>query len=241
MIVTTLFTKQIISSLRCSFPVSTNNISCFANKLNIINSQRINHLVRQQQQQQQQHRHLSSSSSSSNTKRLSKRRQAKQKVSQQQQQQQHDDDDENFKPIPRWPAVVSMLIVPVMFAAWGASDWFFGNKIKGINEGLRKEFIAATTITANHQKANNNYNYNDDDDDDDDDDYYLTVLEKKPTLFHCVIRRDTGFIHCLSGVQLLDVVEVLEVSITVRSFLYFFFLRKHVKQTNKQTNNMDEN
>ena len=219
MIVTTLFTKRIISSLRCSFPVSTNNISCFANKLNIINSQRINHLVRQQQQQQQ-HRHLSSSSSSSNTQRLSKRRQAKQKVSQQQ-QQQHDDDDENFKPIPRWPAVVSMLIVPVMFAAWGASDWFFGNKIKGINEGLRKEFIAAATITANHQKANNN-NYNDDDDDDD---YYLTVLEKKPTLFHCVIRRDTGFIHCLSGVQLLDVVEVLEVSITIRSFfsLSFFF------------------
>ena len=231
MIVTTLFTKRIISSLRCSFPVSTNNISCFANKLNIINSQRINHLVRQQQQQQ--HRHLSSSSSSSNTQRLSKRRQAKQKVSQQQ-QQQHDDDDENFKPIPRWPAVVSMLIVPVMFAAWGASDWFFGNKIKGINEGLRKEFIAAATITANHQKANNNYNYNDDDDDDD---YYLTVLEKKPTLFHCVIRRDTGFIHCLSGVQLLDVVEVLEVSITIRSFFFFFFLRKHVKQRN----NMDEN
>ena len=230
MIVTTLFTKRIISSLRCSFPVSTNNISCFANKLNIINSQRINHLVRQQQQQQ--HRHLSSSSSSSNTQRLSKRRQAKQKVSQQQQQQQHDDDDENFKPIPRWPAVVSMLIVPVMFAAWGASDWFFGNKIKGINEGLRKEFIAATTITANHQKANNN-NYNDDDDDD----YYLTVLEKKPTLFHCVIRRDTGFIHCLSGVQLLDVVEVLEVSITIRSSVSFFLLRKHVKQRN----NMDEN
>ena len=234
MIVTTLFTKRIISSLRCSFPVSTNNISCFANKLNIINSQRINHLVRQQQQQQQQqqHRHLSSSSSSSNTQRLSKRRQAKQKVSQQQ-QQQHDDDDENFKPIPRWPAVVSMLIVPVMFAAWGASDWFFGNKIKGINEGLRKEFIAAT-ITANPQKKANNYNYNADDDDDD---YYLTVLEKKPTLFHCVIRRDTGFIHCLSGVQLLDVVEVLEVSITIRSFFSFFFLRKHVKQRN----NMDEN
>ena len=237
MIVTTLFTKRIISSLRCSFPVSTNNISCFANKLNIINSQRINHLVRQQQQQQQQqHRHLSSSSSSSNTQRLSKRRQAKQKVSQQQQQQQHDDDDENFKPIPRWPAVVSMLIVPVMFAAWGASDWFFGNKIKGINEGLRKEFIAAATITANHHQKANNYNYNDDDDDDDDD-YYLTVLEKKPTLFHCVIRRDTGFIHCLSGVQLLDVVEVLEVSITIRSSFFFFFLRKHVKQRN----NMDEN
>ena len=237
MIVTTLFTKRIILSLRCSFPVSTNNISCFANKLNIINSQRINHLVRQQQQQQQQqqHRHLSSSSSSSNTQRLSKRRQAKQKVSQQQQQQQHDDDDENFKPIPRWPAVVSMLIVPVMFAAWGASDWFFGNKIKGINEGLRKEFIAATTITANHQKANND-NYNDDDDDDDD--YYLTVLEKKPTLFHCVIRRDTGFIHCLSGVQLLDVVEVLEVSIAIRSFLCFFSsqTRKNKETTWMRTN-----
>ena len=231
MIVTTLFTKRIISSLRCSFPVSTNNISCFANKLNIINSQRINHLVRQQQQQQQQqHRHLSSSSSSSNTQRLSKRRQAKQKVSQQQQQQQQQqqhDDDENFKPIPRWPAVVSMLIVPVMFAAWGASDWFFGNKIKGINEGLRKEFIAAATITANHQKANN-YNYNDDDDD-----YYLTVLEKKPTLFHCVIRRDTGFIHCLSGVQLLDVVEVLEVSITIRSFSLFLF-SSQTRKTKKQ-------
>ena len=233
MIVTTLFTKQIISSLRCSFPVSTNNISCFANKLNIINSQRINHLVRQQQQQQQQHRHLSSSSSSSNTKRLSKRRQAKQKVSQQQQQQQqqHDDDDENFKPIPRWPAVVSMLIVPVMFAAWGASDWFFGNKIKGINEGLRKEFIAAT-ITANPQKKANNYNYNDDDDDDDD--YYLTVLEKKPTLFHCVIRRDTGFIHCLSGVQLLDVVEVLEVSITYNTILFLFLFSSQTRKTKKQ-------
>jgi hypothetical protein len=170
-------------------------------------------------QQQQQHRHLSSSSSpsstntststsisSSNTKRLSKRRQAKQKLSQQQQQKQHE--HENFKPIPRWPAVVSVLIVPVMFAAWGASDWFFGNKIKGYNEALRKEFIAAA---AHHRQKDNNNND------------YLTVLEEKPTLFHCVIRRDTGFIHCLSGVQLLDIVEVLEVSTNYSTMFIFFF------------------
>jgi hypothetical protein len=218
MIVTALCTKRIVSSIRYSSTSST-FIGCSSNKLAIKTIIKNDNLIIRQQQQQQ-HRHLSSSSSpsstntststsisSSNTKRLSKRRQAKQKLSQQQQQQkQHE--HENFKPIPRWPAVVSVLIVPVMFAAWGASDWFFGNKIKGYNEALRKEFIAAA---AHHRQKDNNNND------------YLTVLEEKPTLFHCVIRRDTGFIHCLSGVQLLDIVEVLEVSTNYSTMFIFFF------------------
>lgn len=36
------------------------------------------------------------------------------------------------------------------------------------------------------------------------------VLFTKPTLFHCVVRKTSGLTHCLSGVRLGDVVEILE-------------------------------
>jgi len=141
----------------------------------------------------------SSSTTTISSKKLPKRRRRKQieNYNQQQHQQQHQDKN----PIPKWHAVVSVLIAPAMFAAWGVSDWFFGNKIKGYNEALRKKLIAT------HQC---HHHHDDQDNDDNDDDDYLTVLETKPILFHCVIRKNTGFTHCLSGVQLGDVVEVLE-------------------------------
>jgi len=129
----------------------------------------------------------SSSTISISSKNLPKRRRRKNIY--EHNQQQHQDKKE----IPNWPTIVSMLIVPAMFVAWGTSDWFFGNKMKGYNEALRKKFVAT------HQYLHEN---NDDD--------YLTVLENKPILFSCVIRRNTGFTHCLSSVQLGDVVEVLE-------------------------------
>ena len=94
--------------------------------------------------------------------------------------------------IPKWAATTSVLIVPFMFAAWGVSDWIFGNRTKGHNEGLRHEFVA-------DQRKDN-----------DEMDNWLEQLESKPTLFHCVVRKTSGLTHCLSGVKLGDVVEILE-------------------------------
>ena len=91
------------------------------------------------------------------------------------------------------------MIVPVMFAAWGASDWIFGNRTIGHNEDLRQQFLAEQQHR-NEDDNNDNYDY----------DYLLSLLETKPTIFHCVIRKSAGLTHCLSGVQLGDVVEVLE-------------------------------
>ena len=88
--------------------------------------------------------------------------------------------------IPKWAATTSVLIVPFMFAAWGVSDWIFGNRTKGHNEGLRQEFVA-------DQRKDN-----------DEMDDWLERLESKPTLFHCVVRKTSGLTHCLSGVKLGD-------------------------------------
>ena len=99
---------------------------------------------------------------------------------------------EKPSPIPKWAATTSILIVPFMFAAWGVSDWIFGNRTKGQNEGMRKDFVA-------DQRGK-----------DDEMDDWLANLEVKPTLFHCVVRKTSGITHCLSGVQLGDVVEILQ-------------------------------
>lgn len=190
MIITIIGTKRALSSIRkiFSYKVTTGNHHLRTTVLNdnICNVFRGSNLASSR----------SSSTTNISSKKLPKRRRRKKIDDHNQQQQQ-----QNKKAIPKWPSVVSVLIVPVMFAAWGASDWFFGNKMKGYNEALRKKLVAA------HQC------HDDDDNDDNNDYYYLTVLESKPILFHCVIRRNTGFTHCLSGVQLGDLVEVLEVSI----------------------------
>ena len=81
------------------------------------------------------------------------------------------------------------LVFTVMFVAWGASEWTFGNQELSKNEQLRQEFLSTL--------PDNKNNRNDDADDD--------VI-----LFHCVVRRTTGFTQCLSGVQLRDAVKVLQ-------------------------------
>jgi hypothetical protein len=80
-----------------------------------------------------------------------------------------------------------------MFVAWGASKWIFGNQQLSKNEQLRQEFLS----TLPDNDATNNGDTDDTDDD--------GVI-----LFHCVVRRTTGFTQGLSGVQVGDVVEVLQ-------------------------------
>jgi len=113
---------------------------------------------------------------------------------QQQQQQQQ-------QQVPRWATTASVLVVPFMFAAWGVSDWLFGNRNKGHNEELRQMFLQEqqTLLSGNDNNNNNN-----------DNDAWLNSLDAKPTLFYCVIRTNSGLTHCLSGVRLGDVVDVLE-------------------------------
>ena len=110
----------------------------------------------------------------------------------QQQQQQQQQDQE---PTRSWHAAASAMIIPFVFAAYGISDWMFNNRTRGHNEGLRQEFLEEQ-----HRRYENDNNGNN----------YLSSLETKPTLFHCVIRKNHGLVHCLPGVQLGDVVEILE-------------------------------
>ena len=72
-----------------------------------------------------------------------------------------------------------------MFAAWGASDWVLGDQQTSKNEKLRQELMASVNL-----------------------DHYMDAEIK----LYCVVRRAKGWnvTHCLTGVQLGDVVEVLE-------------------------------
>lgn len=72
-----------------------------------------------------------------------------------------------------------------MFAAWGASDWLLGDQQTSKNEELRKELMASVNL-----------------------DQFMDAETK----LYCVVRRAKGWnvTHCLTGVQLGDVVEVLE-------------------------------
>ena len=111
---------------------------------------------------------------------------------------QLDESPPSQQKVPKWAATASVLIIPFVFASWGASDWMFGNRTKGHNEGLRQEFLAEQQ---EQSRGNDAETYSDG---------WLALLDGKPTLFHCVIRKNSGLTHCLSGVQLGDVVEVLE-------------------------------
>lgn len=82
----------------------------------------------------------------------------------------------------KWPVAASIMIVPVMFVAWGVSDSIFGNRQVEKNENLRQEFLSQNFL----------------------------AVEMLPVICLCVVRRNTGFTHCLSGVQIGDVVEVLQ-------------------------------
>ena len=181
-----------LSSLRW---FGTTNFVCSSN----VSNSRIRPLTRTilsdslqtQNHSRPRQRYLSASAPSSVSSKRPRRKTPKR------QQRQRLDNEE--QPIPIWPAVASVLIVPIMFAAWGATDWIFGNRTKGHNEGLRQKFLEE------QRRGQNNNRDNEGSDDD-----WLLSLESKPTLFHCVIRQNTGLTHCLSGVQLGDVVEVLE-------------------------------
>jgi hypothetical protein len=116
---------------------------------------------------QQRHRLFSSPSSKGIMRR--QRQQQRQEF-----QQQH---------VPKWPAVASILIIPVMLGAWQTSEYVLGNRQIGLNESLRKQF--------QHEHRE------------------MDLLDTTPTLFQCVIRKNTGFTHCLTGVKIGDVVEVL--------------------------------
>jgi hypothetical protein len=69
-----------------------------------------------------------------------------------------------------------------MFLAWGASDWIFGNQQVATNEALRQEFLNQPPL----------------------------LEEDANILLYCVVRRTSGFTHCLSSVKVGDVVEVLQ-------------------------------
>jgi hypothetical protein len=76
-----------------------------------------------------------------------------------------------------------------MFVAWGASDWFLGDKQIQTNEQLRQDMLKSLS----------------DGGDNDDDD-----ASQAPILFYCVVRRSHGVSHCLTGAKVGDVVEVLD-------------------------------
>ncbi|CAJ1942776.1 unnamed protein product [Cylindrotheca closterium] len=82
-----------------------------------------------------------------------------------------------------WPLLISVLTIPTMFLAWGASDSIFGNRQIGENNKLREEFLA------NPMERQRD--------------------EDLPVICFCVVRRVSKGNHCLVGVQLADVVEVL--------------------------------
>ena len=88
---------------------------------------------------------------------------------------------------PKWPAVAALMMVPAMFMAWGASSWVLSNQQIETNEKLRQAFLRQSSSAVGE---------------------YDTM----PVLFHCVIRRSSGFTHCLSAssMQIGDVVEVLQ-------------------------------
>lgn len=88
------------------------------------------------------------------------------------------------EPPRNWPLTVSVMTVPIMFFAWAASDSIFGNRQIGTNEALRQEFLS--DMLARQRD------------------------ETRPILSYCVVRRTSGFTHCLTSVQLGDVVEVLQ-------------------------------
>ena len=138
----------------------------------------------QQQQQQQQHN----------------RRRRRQ---QQQQQHTHQDEKHNHK---NWPTMMSVLIVPVMFGGWCVTDCLFRNNLTSYNEELRQQFLVENQKYLLHDVGDsNNSNKNNQNN-------VATILfQNKPILFHCIIRKNTGFAHCLADVQIGDAVEVIEV------------------------------
>ncbi len=79
--------------------------------------------------------------------------------------------------------MLPVLILPSMFLTYGISEHYFQNRQLHLNEVLRQQM---------EQECDRK------------------VLESKPILFYCVIRRTRGMTHCLSNIKVGDVVQVLE-------------------------------
>ena len=104
---------------------------------------------------------------------------------QQQKLQQQQEEYQGYQKAARRTAIVTALVVPITFVGWGMTDWIIGNQQLDKNETLRKEFLNSTGDERQ--------------------------LQYMPTKFHCVVRKvGEGMNHCLTGVRIGDVVEVLE-------------------------------
>eukprot|EP00536_Pseudo-nitzschia_multiseries_P013930 jgi/Psemu1/36899/gm1.36899_g len=160
-----------------------------------------------QQRQRQQLRCLSNASSSSSSSSSSpssssalrakrtNQRQPRRRPKKPLLQEAVDDPQHQSSGKNKLPAIASAMIVPLMFAAWAATDYFLGNRTKGQNSALRALFEAEHPATATTTTPSSS----------------LSSLASKPTLLHCVVRKTGGGVtHCLEGVRLGDVVEVLE-------------------------------
>lgn len=99
-----------------------------------------------------------------------------------------------------WPLLLSVFTIPTMFLAWGASDSIFGNRQIGANNQLREEFLSNPL---ERQRD-----------------------EDLPVLFYCVVRNVSHATHCLAGVQLGDVVEVLAEGVGPNRLFNLVRLRK---------------
>ena len=167
---------------------------------------------------------LRRSSGRNGNKRVPQQQQHNRRRRRQQQQQQHAHQDEkhNHK---NWPTMMSVLIVPVMFGGWCVTDSLFRNNLTSYNEELRQQFLVENQKYLLHDEdCRSQKKHNDHDDVSDSDNNnknnqnqnhthtVSTILfQNKPILFHCIIRKNTGFAHCLADVQIGDAVEVIEV------------------------------
>ena len=104
--------------------------------------------------------------------------------------------------------MMSVLIVPVMFGGWCVTDSLFRNNLTSYNEELRQQFLVENQkylLHHNDVSDSNNNNKNNQNN------AAAILFQNKPILFHCIIRKNTGFAHCLADVQIGDAVEVIEV------------------------------
>ena len=92
---------------------------------------------------------------------------------------------------PKWVTMGPVMVVPIMFIAWGVSNWIFGNRELKQTEALRNEFLA--------QQQQQQQQGSD------------AATRSDEVLCYCVVRRDKGFAHSMTGiVKVGDVLEVYQ-------------------------------
>jgi len=82
--------------------------------------------------------------------------------------------------------MLPIALVPVIFILWGVSEHLWTNRQLVLNEELRQQFEEEHSQNRKELEISSQI------------------------LFHCVIRRTRGFTHCLSNIQVGDVVEILQ-------------------------------